>query len=661
MCGIAGVVSKEDIAIHHVAEQMASSLNHRGPDDNNIWIEDDYLAMVHTRLAIQDLSANGKQPMASKNGRYILSFNGEIYNFKKLKKELQAQGHQFIGGSDTEVILASVEEYGVTKAVQSFEGMFAFSLWDKKDRELHLCRDRLGEKPLFYAWQDSNFLWASELKAFKGLSCWRPAINQSALPDYFKYGYITAPYSIYQNCFKLVPGTILTLPMDKLFSRSDFSPLVGDTKNLIQPRVYWQLTDHISPNHRQTNLDYNDAIDKLDILLCDVVTDQMISDVPYGAFLSGGIDSSLVTSVMQSLSNTPINTFTIGFENKDFNEAEFAKQISSHLGTNHHELYISSLDCLNLVPKLPGMMDEPFADSSALPAYFVSSMAREKVTVCLSGDGGDELFCGYNRYTHTDNIWRKVRKLPSPTRRIASNIMSLFPPAFYDKIYYMISTMLGKKSLNTRIGLKIQKLADLLKLQNLNQIYEMLISYCKPSDNIWCLPKPPSLLLDAPSMVELDSDENFIERAMAMDTLTYLPDDNLTKVDRTSMASSLETRLPLLNHKVVEFAWQLPMSMKVGQDQSKRILRDLLYKRVPRELIERPKMGFSVPIANWLRGPLKSWGDSLLQDPANMQHGFLNSNNVNKLWTQHTRGKKDHSAALWCILMFQAWHVENSN
>ena len=279
----------------------------------------------------------------------------------------------------------------------------------------------------------------------------------------------------------------------------------------------------------------------------------------------------------------------------------------------------------------------------------------------MSGDGGDELFCGYNRYTHTDNIWGKVKKLPGPARIIAGNIMSLFPPGFYDKIYYLISTLLGNKSMNTRIGLKIQKLADLLKLQNLNQIYEMLISYCKSSDNIWCLPKSPSLLLDTPSMAELSSDEVFIERAMAMDTLTYLPDDNLTKVDRTSMASSLETRLPLLNHKVVEFAWQIPMSMKNGQDQSKRILRDLLYKRVPRQLIERPKMGFSVPIANWLRGPLKSWGDSLLQDPANMKHGFLNSNNVSKLWTQHTRGKKDHSAALWCILMFQAWHVENSN
>ena len=656
MCGIAGIISKNgQFDLARWGQVMAAALSHRGPDDSQHQVIDN-IALVHTRLAIQDLSENGRQPMTSESGRYVIVFNGEIYNFISLRDELEKLGHKFNGGSDTEVILAAFEEYGIESGVKKFEGMFAFALIDKAEKCLHLCRDRLGEKPLYYTWLDDVFAWGSELKAIKALENWQGKVNTSVVSKYLQYGYVPTPWTMYENCYKLEPGTILSLPLEQIWDTSVFSPNSNSTSAKFLPVKYWDLDEVIESGQREIINDYSTAVDKLDQILAQVVTDQMVSDVPIGAFLSGGIDSSLVASVMQSLSDKPINTFTIGFKEKDYNEAEFASQIAKHIGSNHHELYISSKDCLDKVTELPQMFDEPFADSSALPAYFVSAMAKQKVTVCLSGDGGDELFCGYNRYVKTQQIWKKIGSLPLPVRNTFANIMLLFKPSHYEKVYQLLMTILRKDNPNSRVGLKVQKLAQLLKNKNVDQIYEMLVSYCQADSDVFLTPKNDKMLFGTERFSGLNHHSEFIEKAMAIDTVTYLPDDNLTKVDRTSMASSLETRLPLLNHKVVEFAWQLPLSAKYQPGQTKRILRDVLYKRVPRELIERPKMGFSVPIADWLKGPLKSWADELLLSSSSYSHQLLDSSKVEGLWTEHSKGIKDNSAALWSLLMFQSWY-----
>ena len=656
MCGIAGIFSttgNDSLQIN--IDRMVTAIQHRGPDDKGSWISDN-LAFGHARLAIQDLSPNGKQPMRSRNERYVIAFNGEIYNFISIRDSLKKLGHQFIGGSDTEVMLAAFEEWGLNQALEKFEGMFAFSLWDKLEKTLHLCRDRLGEKPLFYAWTDHGLVWASELKALTSLPFWKGDINTDSVISYLKYGYVPAPNSIYQNCYKLVPGSILAITDELLSNPHKFSPVCSAQKNIISPEYYWKFSDVILQTKSSNPANYEDSIEELDQLLAKVIKDQMISDVPYGAFLSGGIDSSLVSSIMQSLSSNPINTFTIGFTEKDFNEAVFAKEISTHLGTNHHELYISSQDCLDLVPRISSIMDEPFADSSVLPAYFVSSMAKQHVTVSLSGDAGDELFCGYNRYTKPEEIWSKVKHIPPSFRILIANILGLFPPAMIDKVYRLLSAFIFSKNKNTRIGLKVQKLSQLLKINDIDEVYEMLLCYCHDIENIMSINVSSSKKLTTITAQSLNLSMDFVNRAMAIDTLTYLPDDNLTKVDRTSMASSLETRQPLLNHKVVEKAWQLPLEMKLHHGTTKRILRDILYKRVPRKLIERPKMGFSVPIASWLKGPLKDWAQSLLLDSQNMQHGYFDQTSLNKTLSDHLEGRKDNSACLWNILMFQAWY-----
>lgn len=661
MCGITGFLAyqprntiKDEIIL------MSDALQHRGPDASGHWqTADGRLAFGHRRLSIQDLSANGGQPMTSGSGRFVIAFNGEIYNFLKIRNQLEKLGYTFNGGSDTEVMLAAFEEWGIESALKQFEGMFAFSLLDQKNNELYLCRDRLGEKPLFYAITQAGLVWASELQALTALPFWDNPLNPASVVNYFKYGYVPTPLSIYQNCYKLVPGSILKIPLAVFSKGLDIDPYSQNTHSEYHPVRYWAFSDILS--HTPYNAgNYADTVDELDVLLADIVRDQMISDVPYGAFLSGGIDSSLVTSVMQSLSEQPINTFTIGFTEKDYNEAEFAAEIARHLNTHHHELYISSQDCLELVPKIPDIMGEPFADSSILPSYFVCAMAREKVTVCLSGDAGDELFCGYNRYTYPEKILARVRYLPAVIRRLAADLLLLFPPVMYDRLYAMLARISGKKTANSRMGLKLQKLARLVKMKQIDEIYEMLVSYCYHTQAVTPVAEQyPATSLESLSQLGAGKPEGFIHTAMAYDTLTYLPDDNLTKVDRASMASSLETRLPLLNHRFVEKAWTLPLDMKLKGSTTKRVLRDILYKRVPRELIERPKMGFSVPIADWLKGPLQDWATALLTDTQNLTHGYLNQSHVKTLWQEHSNGKRDHSACLWNILMFQAWYARN--
>ena len=659
MCGIAGIIYKQNNeSIHKNSELMTKHLNHRGPDDSNVWIDNNTISLIHTRLSIQDTSHAGQQPMHSSNKRYVISYNGEIYNFKYLRNDLETLGHTFTGGSDTEVILACIEQYGLKKSLQTFEGMFAFALWDNRDNKLFLCRDRMGEKPLFYCWHDSVFSWASELKSLKSTDFWAKGINREIIPQYLQYGYVPTPYSIYENVYKLIPGTYIEISYDDLFS-AQFSPFINDPEKTLSPTPYWSLSNTITNSQASLITDYDEALNTFDSLLNTVVSNQMISDVPFGSFLSGGIDSSLITSIMQAQSNKPINTFTIGFKEKDYNEAEFAKDISKHLGTIHNELYISSSDCLDIVNKIPSIMDEPFADSSILPAYFVSSLARQHVTVCLSGDAGDELFCGYNRYTKTPTIWNKVSKLPTSFRKIVANILYLFSPEYTDKVYNLISAFINKDAKNTRVGLKVQKLADLLKLNSIESVYDMLISYCKNPETLTNIDNTNPLPLGHALLNDVNLDSSIIEKFMAFDTVTYLLDDNLVKVDRTSMASSLETRLPLLNHRIVEFAWMLPINMKTQGNISKRILRDTLFKRLPKSLIERPKMGFSVPISNWIKGPLKEWAHNLLFDTANMDHNIFNMTEISLLWYQHISGERDHSASLWSILMFQAWYQES--
>ncbi len=664
MCGIAGIFSRRSRdSLTSEITRMVQAMPHRGPDDQGIWVTKN-IGFGHVRLAIQDLSPNGKQPMQSMSGRYIIAFNGEIYNFIQLRKELSKTGMYFKGESDTEVMLSAIEHWGLDIALEKFEGMFAFSLWDKSEETLTLCRDRLGEKPLFFGWSGENFVWASELKVITKLSNWQGKDRKQSILAYLKYGYVPSPYSIYKNIFKLTPGSYLRINIGDIQTPSSFNPHASNETGTFRPRYYWNLSNYIDKNHNQ-DITYNDAVDILDKLISQSTQNQMISDVPYGAFLSGGIDSSCIAAIMQSLSSKPINTFTIGFEEKDYNEAPFASDISRHLGTNHEEMIISSNDCLQLVPQIGAIMDEPFADSSILPAYFVSKLARQNVTVCLSGDGGDELFCGYNRYIIPDKIEHKLHFIPTSIRKLVSEILLLIPIGLVDKIYNLISIFISRK--NTRVGLKIQKLAYLLTLRKPIDIYDMLISYCRDTDNITHENATLSDLLNNDMLNVIKNMNSDIPGFMAMDTLTYLPDDNLTKVDRTSMVSSLETRLPLLSHKIVEFSWSLPFEMKYNNKVSKRILRDVLYRRVPRKLIERPKMGFSVPIADWLRGPLKNWGNEYLHNIDHSKNqGMFNYTKVQKLWLDHQSYKRDNSAPLWNILMYMSWletnkSIHNSN
>ena len=657
MCGIAGYItfgSRDVSQMESVATRMADTMRHRGPDDSGIWVDaESGIALAHRRLAIQDLSSQGKQPMQSSSGRHWVSFNGEIYNFRALSRELRASGHRFQGHSDTEVLLAAIEAWGLEAAVRRFVGMFAFAIWDRKQQTLHLARDRMGEKPLYYGWLKREFVFASELKALCSHPEWISNIDRDALTLHMRYGYIPTPYSIYKGIFKLHPGSILSINSADLNSRESFSPHISSHNEMrIRPRPYWSLQSTARQNLRNQIDSDEDAIRELDRLLHQTVRDQMIADVPLGAFLSGGIDSSTVTAIMQAESRTPIKTFTIGFHEQDHNEAQHASKIADVLGTEHTELYLTPGDAMNVIPSLPTIYDEPFSDASQIPAYLVSKMARQHVTVCLSGDGGDELFAGYNRYLWTEKIFRKTRYAPTWLRTLAASMLTAISPGNWDRAFSLLSNLI--KHDQPGAGIKIHKLAEILRQDNLVDIYRRLVSY-------WG--NPESLVLngrDIQSAITHDNllgdDVDFIQQSLLWDLLSYLPDDNLTKVDRASMVVSLETRLPLLDHRIVEFSWRVPLTMKVRDMQSKWLLRQVLYKYVPKELIERPKMGFSVPIGVWLRGPLREWAEDLLNENRLSQEGFLNVGLIRKTWDEHLSGKRNCQLPLWSVLMFQAWH-----
>jgi len=646
MCGFAGLFDslgrKNEEELLAIAARMAETLRHRGPDDGGVWADVRAgIALGSRRLSIIDLSAEGHQPMSSPDNRYVVAFNGEIYNFGAIRRELQGLGHVFRGHSDTEVMLAAISQWGLEAALERFNGMFAFALWDKKERLLHLVRDRLGEKPLYYGWVGETFLFGSELKAFRVYPGFNAEIDRDALALYLRHNYIPTPYTIYRRIYKLSPGSMLTLDR----SHIGFSP---------KPITYWcakRVAEHgvaePFPGSEQ------EAVGCFNDLLREAVGLRMEADVALGAFLSGGIDSSTVVALMQSQSDRPVKTFTIGFYEADYNEAKDAKMVARHLGTEHTELYVTPEEAMAVIPRLPTLYDEPFADSSQIPTFLVAKLARRYVTVALSGDGGDELFGGYLRYKTGRELWRKIAWIPVSGRRKLSRVISSMPVRVLNGTLGWLEPVFTRYGRAGKAGDKLHKLSQVLAMEEPEALYRRLVSHWDdPAAVALGAREHPTILTDRRGWANLP---DLTQRMMYLDTVTYLPDDILVKVDRASMGVSLEARLPLLDHRVVEFAWRLPVSLKIRSGQSKWLLRQVLYKYVQRRLIERPKMGFGVPIDAWLRGPLREWAEALLDGRRLRGEGFFNPQLIREKWTEHQAGVRNWHYYLWDVLMFQAW------
>lgn len=623
---------------------MAEAVAHRGPDDSDVWVDPAVgLALGHRRLSVLDLSPLGRQPMSSVTGRFVTILNGEIYNFAELRSELGDRGHSFRGRSDTEVLLAAVEEWGVREASRRFEGMFAFAVWDRTKRRLFLVRDRIGEKPLYYGRSGDSFVFASELKAIRAHPQWQDDVDRDALTLYFRFNCIPAPHSIYKGIRKLLPGTVLEIDP----SRHDDIP---------EPVAYWTALD-VAERGRDDPLRNGaaSAADELEGVLKAAVRRQMVSDVPLGAFLSGGVDSSTVVALMQAQSARPIKTFTIGFQESPYNEALHARAVAKHLGTDHTELYVASKDAMSVIPSLPHMYDEPFADSSQIPTHLVSRLARSAVTVALSGDGGDELFGGYMRHLLAPRIWRAARRIPSPLRkRGASALDAAFP--WWNGILERLGRVLPQATVQLRLNEKVRKVAQLLRSEDPQAVYVALVSvWPAPEEVVVGGSEPKTLVRMGGNWPELGT---FAQQMMYMDLMTYLPTDILTKVDRAAMSVGLETRVPFLDRRVIEFAWRVPLEMKIRNGVGKWLLRQVLYRHVPPSMIERPKMGFAIPVGEWLRGSLREWAEDLLDERRLRQEGYLVADPIRRLWKRHLTGTEDGQFALWGVLMFQAWLAE---
>jgi asparagine synthase (glutamine-hydrolysing) len=634
MCGIAGSWFLDWEGADEgraVAKAMSDALLHRGPDDSGIWLDEgSRLALSHRRLSILDLSPLGHQPMKSACGRYVISFNGEIYNFFELREELDRavnQKHVWSGHSDTEVVLEAISRWGLTAALKRFEGMFAFAVWDRSQRMLHLARDRFGEKPLYYGLVDGAFVFASELKALRAHSKWQGRLNRTNLTMYFRHGYVPAPYSIYEGIWKLPPGTALSLSYPK--------------DQAARPIPYWSLQEVALQGTQHPFMgDDIEAIEILSGLLKRSVSQQMLADVPLGAFLSGGIDSSLVVGLMQERSSNPVKTFTIGFSEERFDESGFAGDVSKHLGTDHTELRVDSRQAMEMVPELSSIYDEPFGDSSQIPTLMVSRLARQSVTVSLSGDGGDELFGGYNHYQWGERIWKGFGWMPSSLRTTVGR------------------TLLPISRIMTSLNPRVRKLAEVLALDSSSALYWGLTSHWREQSLVLGAGNGSGGVVDHPE--NWPSLSSYPQRMMYLDGTVFLPDDILVKLDRAGMRFSLETRAPLLSHKVAEFAWRLPLNMKIRNGTGKWLLRQVLYKYVPRALVDRPKMGFGVPVGDWLRGPLREWGEDLLSEKMLQGQDYLNAKLVRTKWSEHLSGRFDHSHQLWDVLMFQSWLVSGN-
>lgn len=649
MCGIAGFFDGRGATgkerLEATAQAMARRLKHRGPDDAGVWADENVqMALAHRRLSIIDLTAAGHQPMASESGRYVIVYNGESYNFQEIRDEV-GQGPAapaWRGHSDTEAILAAIERWGVEKTIKRINGMFAFALWDRQERVLTLARDRIGEKPLYYGWWGQVFLFGSELKSLLAYPGYPPEIDRNALALYLRYNYVPAPYSIYKGIKKLLPGTFLSL-------RFPSGP--AETP---EPSPYWSALEAFQRGADDPlRLDDEMASGMLDELMRDAVKMRMVSDVPLGAFLSGGVDSSLVVALMQAQSPRPVKTFTIGFHEEAFNEAKHASAVARHLGTDHTEMYASPEDARAVIPGLPAMYCEPFADSSQIPTFLVSRLARQHVTVALSGDGGDELFGGYNRYFWGCSIWDKVGPVPLVLRRMVSRGFQSISPSAWDSLFGLVKGFAPKNLQEKRFGARLHKLAKMISASKPEDMYKSLVSHFND---------PSSVAIGSVEPLSLPGDMQtgrfaggFAQKMMLNDTLTYLPDDILAKVDRASMAVSLEVRVPMLDHRLVEFAARLPLDQKMRGGNGKILLRKTLDRYVTRELIERPKMGFGVPIGSWLRGPLREWAEALLNEKRLAGEGFFNPGPVTARWREHLSGARDWEYDLWGVLMFQAW------
>lgn len=635
MCGIAGFFDphRRTPDAQAVAMAMSDTLMHRGPDAGNVWLNAHAgIALGHRRLSILDLSEAGSQPMVSSNGRFVLTYNGEVYNAPELRRDLLKLGCTLKGHSDTEVIVEGFANWGVFKTLERMIGMFAFGVWDNKERQLILVRDRLGIKPLYWGKFDSVLIFASELSALKRHPAFGNSINRNALVSYLRHNYVPGPLSIFENVQKLEPGMTLTVTQS------------------LEPQLkpFWSLKSVVeSGRSNQLQLSDEDAVNSVADLLGDAVEKRMLSDVPLGAFLSGGIDSSTIAALMQSRSERPVRTFSIGFHESGFNEAHHAAAVARHLGTDHTELYVDHAQARDVIPSLPAIYDEPFADSSQIPTYLVSEMTRKHVTVVLSGDGGDELFGGYNRYFQLPAIRNRIAFLPASLRRGLANLLRLIPPERWSSMLKPMPA-LGRIPM---IGDKIHKVANILP-EDADGAFRRLVSE-------W--DRPSELVIDGQEIVHpiwkdaKDSVSEFVERMQYIDLATYFPDDILTKVDRASMAVSLEARVPFSDHRVVEYAWRLPQHLKIRNGTGKWILRQVLYQHVPRQLMDRPKMGFGIPLDQWLRGPLRDWAEDLLSERRMVQDGYLNPMPIRQRWQEHLSGNRNWQYSLWGVLMFNAW------
>jgi asparagine synthase (glutamine-hydrolysing) len=631
MCGIVGFLTPQGFQFEKatmVVQSMSNRLHNRGPDESGEWIDPSVgIALGHRRLSVLDLSKEGNQPMVSASGRYVISYNGEIYNHINLRKYLEPQRITWRGTSDTETLLTAIDEWGLERAVKKCIGMFAFAVWDRYTCSLSLVRDRIGEKPLFYGWQGGTFLFASELKALEVHPDFEFELFRPAIDVYLHLNYVPAPWSIWTKIKKIEPGSILSIIKQDEYQRASV-------------RQYWSMTEIIKRTdvQYQTSISDNEAIDGLEEVLNDSVRQQSIADVRVGAFLSGGIDSSLIVALMQEHNNKSVETFSIGFDSPKYDEAPFAKAVAKHLGTNHNEMYVSAEESLMIIPYLPKMYDEPFGDSSQIPTCLVAKLARKHVTVALTGDGGDELFAGYSRYSHVSRILSLLFKIPDPIRKAVS---------------------LSMRSVLSGIPHRNEKLLKLMHVLASDQAISMYRQFVKRSHRNFSLESRGILtFFERPELwPEFD---NLIESMMFADMMTYLPDDLLTKVDRATMAVSLEARAPFLDHRVVEFAWQLPMHMRMRDGNTKWLIRRVLDRYIPRILVDRPKRGFSVPIASWLRKELEPWAEELISRKRLLNDGLLDSHAVQLTWNEHQSGRKDQSAVLWNILMLQSWLDEVS-
>ena len=639
MCGFVGFLGKPGALgadeMERLAARMADRLESRGPDDAGTWVSPAAgLALGHRRLAIIDLSAAGRQPMVSASGRSVIAYNGEVYNFAEIRRVLEAEGRRFRGGSDTEVLLEACEAWGVERAVSRSIGMFAFAFWDVHARRLTLVRDRLGIKPLYWGRSGGVLFFGSQPKGFIDHPAWRPVVDRHALAAYLRHAYVPAPHSIFRGIEKLEPGSMVEIEADGRESR----------------HRYWDLRSLACDAVRERAAhDDETAVETLDTLLRDAVKRRMIADVPLGVFLSGGIDSSTVLALMQAQSDRPVRSFTIGFDEAGYDEARDAKRVAAHLGADHTELYVAPDHAQAVLPRLASWYDEPFADSSQVPTYLVSEMTRRHATVVLSGDGGDELFAGYNRYNWATALWRYIGRCPRPARAALASLLRVVPPSTWDRV----SRAVPRGVRPPQAGDKAHKLAALLAMTDEDALYRQLISQWGDPHALVRSGREPQGILWDPTLRDDFSD--FMERMQFMDTVTYLPDDILTKVDRASMAVGLEARVPLLDHRVVEFAWRLPAAMKVRNGQGKWLLRRVLHRYVPEQFTDRPKMGFGVPIDRWLRGPLRDWAESLLAEDRLRDGGYLEPAPIRETWAEHLSGRRNHQNPLWAVLMFESW------